>query len=74
MLNCKEVCELIHNENIPLWKKIQIKMHFLICKGCQNYLKQMQILKDAFLKRSKKIDSNEDEHIKNLIEKIKSKN
>lgn len=74
MLSCKEVCELVHNEAIPWWKKVQMKMHFLICKGCQSYVKQMKILKEAFARRSKKLDSTEDEHIRKLIEKIKSKN
>lgn len=47
---CEEVTRL-HSESLdrplPLQKRIGIKLHFLICIWCEQYLKQLRFVRDA---------------------------
>jgi predicted anti-sigma-YlaC factor YlaD len=49
MLNCKEVSELVSrslDEELPLGKRVGVRMHLLMCKFCTRYKKQMVLLRE----------------------------
>lgn len=50
MLNCKQASELLSqalDRNISLREKILLRLHLLICHGCSNFSKQMQVMREA---------------------------
>ena len=50
MLNCKQASELLSqalDKNLSLREKISLRLHLLICRGCSNFSKQMQVLRSA---------------------------
>lgn len=47
MLNCKQMVDLVSQSldtSLPWWKRLEMKMHLLICKTCHRYLQQMQFI------------------------------
>ncbi|MGR8981827.1 MAG: anti-sigma factor family protein [Gammaproteobacteria bacterium] len=50
MLKCKQVIDLASNSletSLPLTTRWQFKLHLLMCKTCQRYLKQLQFMQKA---------------------------
>ena len=50
MLTCKEVTELASKQQdtpLPFKQRIQLKIHLMMCKFCNRYLKQLDFLKTA---------------------------
>ncbi len=50
MLNCKQASELLSqalDKNLSLREKISLRLHLLICHGCSNFSKHMQVLRQA---------------------------
>lgn len=50
MLSCKEVTYLLSDEQdrkLTLTERINLEMHLAMCKGCSNYRKQMEFLREA---------------------------
>ena len=50
MLNCKQASELLSqnlDRDLSLREKILLRFHLLICHGCSNFSKQMQVLRQA---------------------------
>ncbi len=48
--SCKRVAELVaqsQDEKLSLRDRIGIKLHIMICKGCQQYAKQLNLLNQA---------------------------
>lgn len=49
MMSCKEVTErasaLIDGE-LGAWETIQMRVHLMMCKGCDRFIKQMRITQD----------------------------
>ena len=51
MLSCKQATELMSQEQdrpLSLAERIGLKLHVLICAGCNNYRRQMRVLRAAF--------------------------
>lgn len=47
MMNCRQATELVsHSHDRPLsWhENIKLRLHLLICNGCNNYKKQLDII------------------------------
>jgi flavoprotein len=50
MLKCKQATELMSQSQdraLTLNERIQLKLHLLICRGCDNCNKQMSFLHDT---------------------------
>ncbi len=59
MFNCKEVSRLISesmDRNLPLYQRILIWMHLLMCKYCARFRRQIVMLRE--LCRSYQLDEN----------------
>ena len=48
MLSCKEVCyivsEMQDGKSFPLGRRVMLKIHLSMCKGCQQMARQMALL------------------------------
>ncbi len=50
MLSCKDVTHLLseaQDRKLLLPEKLHLEMHLAMCKGCRNYRKQMNFLREA---------------------------
>lgn len=50
MLNCKQASALMSramDENLPLGKKMALRVHLFICDGCTNFSSQISLLRKA---------------------------
>jgi len=50
MYKCKEIIELTSKEmdtSLPWMTRMEMKLHFLMCKTCSRYAKQLQFMNKA---------------------------
>lgn len=50
MLSCEDVTHLLseaQDRKLLLPEKLHLEMHLAMCKGCRNYRKQMNFLREA---------------------------
>ncbi len=50
MLSCKEVSYLVSeslDRKLPLWQRIQVRLHLLMCRFCSRFRKQVLFLRDT---------------------------
>jgi hypothetical protein len=50
VLTCKEVSQLVSeslDRKLPLWQRVQVRMHLLMCRFCSRFRKQAIFLRDA---------------------------
>lgn len=50
MLSCKEVTQLVSeslDRDLRVYQRMSMRVHFLMCKFCSRYRKQLFILRDA---------------------------
>ncbi len=50
MLSCREATALMSQEQdrrLGLGERVALRLHVLICAGCNNYRRQMQVLREA---------------------------
>lgn len=50
MLNCREVTELCSLElehPLRLMQRVSLETHLMMCSGCNNFRKQMKMLREA---------------------------
>ncbi len=70
MLNCKDVtkhaCDYLE-QHLPLHKRLQMKLHLIMCHHCRRYLRQMATT-IGILKYQKKPIS--EEQAKQIVKKI----
>ncbi len=64
MLNCKHVTEQTSNyinKDLPVMERLACFVHFLICRNCRRYLKQIEktILALKLIKPRERLASNE---------------
>lgn len=60
MINCRQATQLMSDaQERPLTRRerLQIRVHVLICSGCRNFGRQMQILRAAARRFAKGKDS-----------------
>ena len=77
--SCKKVTELIsqaQDEKLSLKLRLQIKLHLLLCKGCQHYCQQIKWLRCATQSLIKRGDNSaeklSDETRKRIEAKLRS--
>lgn len=49
MKKCHSVTEYIsrsHEEELPLWQRLTVRMHLLVCNGCRNFERNSASLRD----------------------------
>ncbi len=47
MLSCKEVTKLVSenlDRGLPLWRRLGLRLHVAMCKGCSAYRRQIESL------------------------------
>ena len=47
MLSCKEVTKLVSanlDRDLPFWKRLGLRLHVVMCKGCSAYRRQIESL------------------------------
>jgi len=50
MLNCKEVTRLLsesQERRLSVYERMQLRMHLAMCRGCSNFEKQMNFIREA---------------------------
>jgi hypothetical protein len=50
MLSCREATALMSQEQdrrLGLGERVALRLHVLICAGCNNYRRHMQVLREA---------------------------
>lgn len=50
MLNCREVTRLLsegYERKLTLRERMALKMHTVMCSGCTNYARHMEVLRKA---------------------------
>jgi len=56
MLNCKQATELMsrsQDQTLPLLKRLNLKLHLIMCRGCSNYNKQLAFIRKTMKHYSK---------------------
>lgn len=46
MLSCRELTEQADaflDREMPLWKRMQVRLHMLMCSGCNRFVDQMRV-------------------------------
>ncbi|MEW6720256.1 MAG: hypothetical protein AB1346_07390 [Thermodesulfobacteriota bacterium] len=49
MLRCKEATRLISlsmDESLPMFRKVELRLHILICRWCARYERQLLLIRD----------------------------
>lgn len=71
MLKCKEVVEITaKDKKLTFLKKVEFKIHLLMCKHCFAYVEQIKIIKGQYKKVFKKVTEVDVEHVKELENRI----
>ena len=48
MIDCREAARLISqhaDRPLPLWRRVQLRLHLLVCDACTNFSRQVQQLR-----------------------------
>lgn len=75
MMNCKEITLLVEKskeQKLTFMQRLELKLHYKLCKVCHTYSIDSGFLDRILKKRSvifKPLDSSEKETMKNQIEK-----
>jgi hypothetical protein len=62
VLNCKETTHLLSEEQdrkLTVSERLQLQMHLAFCKGCTNFRKQMQFLRNACRRYAEQLRSDD---------------
>ncbi len=60
MLNCKQATELVSqslDQRLPWSKRVQLKLHLMMCKYCMRFLKQMRAIQTIIKSSQESIES-----------------
>ena len=50
MLNCKQATELMSmrmDKELPMPQRMGLRLHLMMCKGCRNFSRQMDFLRQV---------------------------
>jgi hypothetical protein len=50
VLSCKEVSRLLseaRERRLGLWERVELRLHLMMCAGCNNFRKQMDFISTA---------------------------
>ena len=50
MLNCKELAAIVARDEwkaMPFWKRLEIRLHLVMCSHCRRYVEQIKAISDA---------------------------
>lgn len=50
MLSCKEISQLVSlslDESLPIWRRMQVRMHLFLCRFCARFRQQLLFLRDV---------------------------
>ena len=76
MLSCKEIVKTLSSEDRSTWRKrLEVRVHLMMCQHCRKYAKHLEILKSGiknlFSIKDKAADPNKITAIENeVIKKI----
>ncbi|NOT78798.1 MAG: hypothetical protein HOP07_07315 [Bacteriovoracaceae bacterium] len=71
MLKCNEIVELIASDkSLTFLGKMELKMHLLMCKHCNNYSKQIEIINNQYKKSIEKVTNTDEVHVQDLEDKV----
>lgn len=49
MMNCKQAVRMLSSEEQLSWpRKVELRLHLLMCQHCSKYAKQLELLKSGF--------------------------
>ena len=73
MLNCKDVTKIIASSERSHWRRrLEIRMHLLMCKHCRKFSLQLDAIKTGVRKlfEPNQADAYQDSQIKDLEDRI----
>lgn len=71
MLACKEIVEIVaSNQELTLMKKVELKLHLLMCKHCNAYVEQLKSMNFQYKKIFKKITKTDKDHVHHLEDQV----
>ena len=77
MLNCEKASQLASkemDEKLPLRQSLALKLHLLLCRGCSNFTRQLNFLREAARYSKKTIELQlTDEAKQRIIQALKDK-
>jgi hypothetical protein len=59
MLSCREAVRLISDgmdRRLPIWKRIGLRVHVLICTWCERYRRQLLFIRNAMRRHPDKLE------------------
>lgn len=77
MLSCKEVVKTVSSEERTTWRrKLEVRIHLMMCWHCGKYVKQLELLKigiqNLLNSKVKSADKNKIQTVENrVLEKLK---
>lgn len=77
MLSCKEVVKTVSSEERTTWRrKLEVRLHLMMCRHCGKYAKQLELLKigiqNLLSSKAKSADKSKIQNVENrVLEKLK---
>jgi hypothetical protein len=60
MLSCEEITRLVSeslDRKLPLGKRLAVRMHYLFCKACPQFERQVRFMRDALRQFQSRVES-----------------
>ena len=60
MLSCEEVTQLVSeslDRKLPLRKRLAVRIHYLFCKACPQFERQVRFMRDALQQFQNRVES-----------------
>lgn len=74
MLSCKEIVKALNSEEqLSFVKRMEVRLHLMMCDNCSAYSKHLALLKKGMRKLFSKMTQTKPEQIKNLEDNILKK-
>ncbi len=72
MLNCKQASELMSqamDAKLPMGKRLSLRLHVLMCRGCNNFSHQISFLRKA----AKHLDGYGESNVPHLSKEVRNR-